>query len=227
MATTSTRATRLKENSQSRRSLQKVELRAAILRVASEEFLEHGYEGFSLRHIAERIGYTPTTIYLYFRDKDELLLETARGGFEAFDATIEAAAEHPDPRERLRALGRAYFEFGLENAALYRLMFMQRADFLMPRLLGSGTPPEELAAASFDPGAIEHRVVAQELLVRAVSDGIEGGLFAPGNAVTKADALWAGVHGLTALALSPLMSPEHARSVADELLDLLIRGLKL
>lgn len=227
MATTSTRAARLTQNSQSRRSLQKVELRAAILRAASEEFLGCGYEGFSLRRVAERIGYTPTTIYLYFRDKDELLLETARGGFEDFDATIEAAAHHPDPGQRLRAFGHAYFEFGLENAALYRLMFMQRADFLLPRLLGSGTPAEELAAVQLDPGAVAHRVVAQELLVRAVSDGIQSGQFAPGNAVEKADALWAGVHGLTALALSPLMSPDHARAVADELLDLLIRGLRL
>ena len=226
MATTSTRGARLRENSQSRRSLQKQELRLAILRAASEEFLQHGYEGFSLRRVAERIGYTPTTIYLYFRDKDELLLETARGGFEAFDATIIAAARHPDPRERLRAFGQAYFEFGLENGPLYRLMFMQRADFLMPRLLGSGSPPEELAAATLDAQAVEHRVVAQELLVQAVRDGIESGVFAPGNAGDKADALWAGVHGLTALALSPLMSPDHARAVAGELLDLLLRGLQ-
>ncbi len=222
----STSAARLKENSQSRRALQKQELRAAILRAASEEFLRLGYEGFSLRRVAERIGYTPTTIYLYFRDKDELLLETVREGFAAFDKAIQDAARDVDPRQRLSDLGRAYFEFGVKNGALYRLMFMQRADFLMPRLVGSGTPDEELAALTFEPGAVHHRVVAQELLVRAVSEGIESGAFAPGDAAEKADALWAGVHGLTSLALSPLMSPEHARRVADELLTTLIRGLE-
>jgi len=222
----STSAARIKDNSQSRRALQKQELRASILRAASEEFLELGYEGFSLRHVAERVGYTPTTIYLYFRDKDELLLETVREGFAAFDNAIQGAAQNPDPQGRLRDLGLTYFEFGLGNGALYRLMFMQRADFLMPRLLGSGTPDEELAAQTLDPNAVNHHVVAQELLVEAVRDGIESGVFADGNAIEKADALWAGVHGLTSLALSPLMTPDHARSVANELLDVLIRGLK-
>ena len=219
------RAGRPREKSRARGQIEKEELRSAILRAASEEFLEHGYEGFSLRHVAELVGYTPTTIYLYFRDKDELLLEAARGGFAAFDATIQEAGTHSDPRERLRALGLAYFEFGVRNPALYRLMFMQRADFLLPRLLG--TASEEASKA--DPpvaSEVTHRVIAQDLLVEAVRDGMEAGLFLHGEALTKADALWAGIHGLTALALSPLMSPDHARSVAGELLGTLIRGLE-
>ncbi|RYX86806.1 TetR/AcrR family transcriptional regulator [bacterium] len=227
MGTSSTpsRSTRPREKSRSRDNAEKQELRASILRAASEEFLGHGYEGFSLRRVAERVGYTPTTIYLYFRDKDELLFETARDGFVAFDATIQAAATQSDPRERLRALGRAYFEFGVNNAAHYRLMFMQRADFLLPRLVGTAASEELHAAALLDPDSA-HRVIAQDLLVGAVRDGIEAGLFRAGEPIAKADALWAGIHGLTALALSPLMSPEHARSVADELLDTLIRGLE-
>ena len=63
--------------------------------------------------------------------------------------------------------------------------------------------------------------------MEAVRDGIERGAFAPGSAIEKADALWAGMHGLTSLALSPLMSPDHARGVANELLDVLIRGLEI
>ncbi len=223
----STSASRLKENSQSRREKQKQELRASILRAASEEFSEVGYEGFSLRHIAERVGYTPTTIYLHFRDKDELLLETVREGFGEFDAAIQDAAQNPDPRQRLRALGRAYFEFGLANSALYRLMFMQRADFLMPPLSGNAASGEQPDSATLNSNTSSHRVVAQQLLVEAVRDGIKGGAFVPGNEREKADALWAGVHGLTSLALSPLMSPDHARGVANELLDLLLRGLEM
>jgi AcrR family transcriptional regulator len=47
--------------------------RQAILTAAGALFLEQGYERFSLRKVAERIGYSPTTIYPYFRDKDDLL----------------------------------------------------------------------------------------------------------------------------------------------------------
>lgn len=220
------RSTRPREKSRARGKLEKEELRAAILRAASEEFLQHGYEGFSLRHVAELVGYTPTTIYLYFRDKDELLLEAARGGFAAFDATIQNSASPTEPRERLRALGLAYFEFGVQNPALYRLMFMQRADFLLPRLIGVASTEEKPDASPSDSPNVTHRVIAQDLLVEAVRDGIEAGLFLQGDALIKADTLWAGIHGLTALALSPLMSPDHARSVAGELLDTLIRGLE-
>ncbi len=229
MATTasSKRAFRTHEKSRVRSEAEKRGLRTAILRAASEEFLEYGYEGFSLRRVAERIDYTATTIYLYFHDKDDLLRETARGGFMAFDTTIEeAAAQHSDPRERLRSLGQAYFEFGVANPAVYRLMFMQRSDFLIPRLLGTSSTPETRAEALLDPNGAPHRVVAQDQLVAAISDGIEAGIFLEGDAFTKADALWASIHGLTALAIGPLMSSERARAVADELLDTLIRGLE-
>ncbi|BCM89234.1 hypothetical protein IAD21_01078 [Abditibacteriota bacterium] len=218
---------RPRKKSRARGEVEKLELRASILRAASEEFLEHSYEGFSLRRVAERIGYTPTTIYIYFKDKDQLLRETVRDGFAAFDVTIQnAALKHTDPRERLHALGQTYFEFGLQNAALYRLMFMQRADFLLLRLLGSGATEEMRAAALLDPSGAPHRVVAQDLLVAAIKEGIETGQFLEGDAIAKADALWASVHGLTSLALSPLMSPDHARSLIDQLLENLIRGLE-
>lgn len=222
--TVSTRAGRTRALSRERREQQKVELRAAILAAAQTEFDGHGYENFSLRRVAERIGYSPTTIYLYFRNKDELLLETVKSGFAAFDLAIQNAAQTSDqPLRQLEALGRAYLEFGIDNPTLYRLMFMQPSDFhLFPRLLGSGTPAQELE------GEIENaqRVIAQELLVDAVTRGIESGELRAGDARMLADALWASVHGLVSLSASPLMEPQHARRVAAPLLQTVIEGLK-
>ena len=222
--TVSTRAGRTRALSRERREQQKVELRAAILAAAQTEFDGHGYENFSLRRVAERIGYSPTTIYLYFRNKDELLLETVKSGFAAFDLAIQNAAQTSDqPLRQLEALGRAYLEFGIDNPTLYRLMFMQPSDFhLFPRLLGSGTPAQELE------GEIENaqRVIAQVLLVDAVTRGIERGELRAGDARMLADALWASVHGLVSLSASPLMEPRHARRVAAPLLQTVIEGLK-
>jgi AcrR family transcriptional regulator len=220
-----TAANRLRENSQARREKQKEELRAAILREAGDEFATYGYDGFSLRRVAERIGYSPTTIYLYFQNKDELLLETVRDGFSSFDTAIENAAKNTDPAARLCEIGMAYFEFGVENPALYRLMFMQRADFFLLRLTGVGTDAEEKLALETE-NALHHRVVAQELLVTAIQDGIKSGQFRPQDAILKADSLWASMHGLISLAIGPLMSQEHARTVAPQLLEILIDGLK-
>lgn len=218
-----TRGAITREKSRERRETQKIELRRLILEAASREFEEFGYEGFSLRRVAERIGYSATTIYLYFQNKDDLLLSTVKDGFAAFDAAIEMAAQTEDaPLQRLRNLGRAYVEFGLEHPAIYRLMFMQRADFyVLPHLIGTTSPPEVLEAALES----HHRVVAQELLVRAIEDGIAAGVLARGDAVLKADALWASVHGLVSLAASPLMAPEHASHLCDDLLTLLLDGL--
>ena len=219
-----TRHQRTRVASHERREQQKIELRVAILRAADEEFAAHGYEDFSLRRVAERIGYSPTTIYLYFQNKDDLLLHTVKNGFAAFDVAIQNAATLSDePLEKLKNLGRAYLDFGIDNPTLYRMMFMQPADFhLLPRLLGSGTSDEDKQGAPEN----AHRVVAQELLVEAVSQGIERGLVRAGDAVLMADVLWASVHGLVSLAASPLMEPDHARIIAAPLLQTVIAGLK-
>ena len=91
-----TSAARLKENSRARRAQEKAEVRAAILSAASDEFLEHGYKGFSLRRVAGRVGYTPTTICLYSRDKDALLLEAVREGPQK--RNLKTRAFVPAPR---------------------------------------------------------------------------------------------------------------------------------
>lgn len=221
-----TRVARTRAASLERREARKRELREEILRAASTEFLEHGPENFSLRRVAERIGYSPTTIYLYFQNKEDLLLSTVQDGFQSFDRTIQEAVEGAsDAPSKLEAIGRAYIEFGLANPALYRLMFMQPSnDFALPRLLGIGSSPEDLEAAPTQP--LHHRVVAQELLLSTVREGIEGGYFRSGEPVLLADALWAGVHGLVSLAVSPMMAPENAERVVEPLLQTLIQGLK-
>jgi AcrR family transcriptional regulator len=119
--TTLTRATRLKEASKKRREAQKADLRAGILEAATKLFEEKGYEGFSLRQVAEEIGYTPTTIYLYFKDKDDLLLNVVYEGFKMFGESLEAGyRSSTDPLERFRAVGWAYFDFAMSYPARYR-----------------------------------------------------------------------------------------------------------
>jgi hypothetical protein len=95
-----TRGDRMREASRERRSLQKQELRSSILVAAAELFLEHGYEHFSMRQVAERIGYSATTIYLYFENKDDLLFEVVSDGWQRFsDDFLAAAAAADEPLE--------------------------------------------------------------------------------------------------------------------------------
>lgn len=84
-------AERLQASSLQRREQQKENLRGAILAAAGELFLEQGYEAFSMRQVAERIGYSATTIYRYYEDKDDLLFAIVHEGFTEFQRALVAA----------------------------------------------------------------------------------------------------------------------------------------
>ena len=180
-----TRSERIQTRSAKRRTKQKEELRNAILSAAKDLFLEHGYEGFSLRQVAEEAGYSPTTIYLYFSDKDELLLHICLEGFQTFGRMLREGFESSDdPRERLEALGEQYFKFGLENPANYRLMFMQRTDMRTEELPEGYEPIDD----SFG------------FLFRTVHECVGAG-YLHGDPQTLANFIWSGIHGIVALAL--------------------------
>jgi AcrR family transcriptional regulator len=94
---TETRSERIRKASRHRREHEKEELRQMILKTAGELFLEQGYDRFSMRQLAERIGYSVATPYLYFRDKDDLLFTVVDEGFAHFKLQlVEAAASSDD-----------------------------------------------------------------------------------------------------------------------------------
>jgi AcrR family transcriptional regulator len=110
-----------------RREREKEALRTLILEAARDILSEQGLDALSMRAIAERIEYSPATIYLYFRDKEELILEVVRAGFvrmgEYMREEVAAPVEEPKAVEAYRAMGRAYARFALENTAYFRVMF--------------------------------------------------------------------------------------------------------
>lgn len=181
-----TRTQRLRKATQERREQEKEQLKEAILKAAGELFLEHGYEGFSLRQIAEEIGYSPGTIYLYFKDKDDVLFSIADEGFRLFGEQIEAAAASTDdPHDRLHAVADAYVCFGMEHPVYYQLMFIQRCDYLMDG--------EEVDK--------EPRIAILRIWQEAVAGAIDAGLLPPGDPESTADALWGLTHGVLALGI--------------------------
>jgi AcrR family transcriptional regulator len=206
-----TRGDRVREASKERRSLQKQELRRLILTAAAEVFVEHGYEHFSMRQVAERIGYSATTIYLYFENKDDLLFEVVFDGWQRFsDEFLAAAAATDDPLERLRAMGRVYISFGLNNPAVYGLMFVQRTDFLMHKNLHSEGKPVDLFVVLCD----------------AVQAAIDAGIFPPGDVIGYSDAIWAGVHGIVTLCPS-LIDDERRQRAVEIVLSTTLDGLRV
>lgn len=205
-----TRATRLRAKSSARRAQQKADVRGAILDAASELFLEGGLEGFSLRGVAERVGYSATTVYLYFENKDDLLFAVSLEGFEGFGRALQNAYDSAtDPVERIGALARAYVAFGTSHPAHYRLMFMERGEFL-----GRTNPRDQ-----------KPTIDSFGILVRAVHEAHAAGRVRVGNPMDLVYTLWAGVHGLVALSLCvPVPTEGDLGTRTDHLLSTLYRG---
>src|SRR5258708_2514499 len=107
-----------------RRGRQKQEVRGKILDAARELFASEGYEAVTMRQIADKIEYTPTTIYGHFKDKAELLAELCRVDFATLASAYGKLARVKNPIDRIRQIGHAYIQFAVEYPNHYRLMFM-------------------------------------------------------------------------------------------------------
>ncbi|HET8715421.1 MAG TPA: TetR/AcrR family transcriptional regulator [Holophagaceae bacterium] len=173
-----------------RREREKEALRTRILDAARELFARDGYEAVTMRAIADRIEYSPRTIYLHFQDKEDLVRELCRHDFQVFGAELARAARIQDPLSRIKAMGRGYAAFGLQNPNHYRLMFM------------SGSPDYEGKGEEAWKGNPE--VDAYALLLGTVQEALEKGLLraAYADAELVAQTIWAGIHGVVALALA-------------------------
>jgi AcrR family transcriptional regulator len=129
-----------------RREREREEIRTRILDAARELFVSEGVDSVTMRRIADRIEYSPTAIYFHFKDKEALLAELCDCDFRTFAHGFNVIAQIPDPVERLRAAGRAYVEFGLNNPSHYRLMFMTPKPAHEQDKSGKGTPEEDAYA---------------------------------------------------------------------------------
>jgi len=174
-----------------RRDRERVETRDKILEAARELFIDEGYEGVSMRQIADKIEYSPTAIYVHFKDKDELFLEICHQDFRLLAHSMASLAQIADPVERLRKIGSAYIEFGLNHPNHYRRMFMTPHPPMtkdVEELMGKGNPEED----------------AYELLRATIGEALQAGAFREHlkDADLIAQTLWAGVHGVTSLQIA-------------------------
>lgn len=146
-----------------RRRRSKAELRREIMQVAAELFAADGYGSVSMRKIAQRIGYTPMSIYLHFADKADLLDCICEEAFADLYRRFELVdSEIGDPGERLKAGMQTFIDFAVENPSYYRAIFIRRGE-TMPR---RDRIRERTAA-------LKRRQVAAFLGAGAGEDGIE------------------------------------------------------
>lgn len=183
-----------------RREREREEVRGRILDAARDLFARDGYEAVTMRKIAEAIEYSPTAIYLHFKDKDALVRELCLADFDSLAKAFQRIAREPDPLERLKKSGLAYADFAQEHPNHYRLMFMTPHP-------APAHDDEAMARRKGNPEAD-----AYAFLVGTVAEAIEKGLLRPElkDPHLVAQAAWAGVHGAISL---------HVAKGADPWLD--------
>src|SRR5215813_8652090 len=202
-----------------RREREKSETRDKILDAARELFVSEGYEGVSMRKVADKIEYSPTAIYVHFADKNELFHELCRKDYARLQQVVANTEFPSDPIERLRTIGRNYIEFGVHFPNHYVFMFMTPHP--------AHEPDEEDREIMGNP-----EVDSYAFLKWAVQQAIETGCFREEvqDAELISQTLWASVHGVISLHIAKgddeWVDWRPMRDRAKTMLDVTLRGLR-
>lgn len=191
-----------------RKERAKENLRQEILDAASEMFATEGYGQVSMRKVADKIEYSPTTIYLYFKDKNDLLHQICEEAFAKLIRQLEAIKKKSkDSWDFLHKGLRAYAAFGLKNPNHYEVTFM------MP--IANQAGGENAYEGSMGQKAFEY-------LRAPVADCINEGKLKTGDLDAMTQSLWAAIHGVTALLIAHKDFPFVNR---DRLIDCVINSM--
>ncbi|HTR85013.1 MAG TPA: TetR/AcrR family transcriptional regulator [Reyranella sp.] len=196
--------------------------RDEILQAAKKLFLQEGYEATTIRKIADRVGVSAPALYLYFADKEAIMVALCDQTFGFLIDKIGEIEQQPlGPREQLRRCGEAYIRFGLEHPQEYWLTFMSGNTPKQIKSQGGHRARNPEAGQPGTTGAIAFQHVV-DLLKNVEAAGIKLN-YGP---ETAAELLWMGLHGLVAALIN---NPEFEWSNREELiggmLDLVTKGV--
>jgi AcrR family transcriptional regulator len=165
--------------------------RARATGAAMKLFAKQGYEGVTMRALADELGVSAMTSYRYVNGKDELFALVRAEAFRRFgNALAAAAAKVATPTARLMRLKRAYIQFALDESDAYRIMFEVRTPD------AKTDADEDVDTESRRAFGFLHEAVKAAVDERALS----------GDALAIARLLWASTHGLVSLFLAGRLS---------------------
>ncbi len=173
-----------------RRERERQELQTQILDATRAILSERGYEGLTMRAVADRVEYSVAALYKHFADREELVRALCARDFYAFTQVLSAragASGDVDPIDRLRAIARSYAEFAIQHPEQYRVMFM------------SPLPVEQEQSMFGDPEQDSYTFVAH-----AVKRALDVGHFAGLDLDLITQTLWATMHGVLSIEIAHL-----------------------
>jgi AcrR family transcriptional regulator len=190
-----------------RRAKYKAGVQAEILAAAREIFVREGYDNFSMRALADQIGFSTAATYKHFDSKADIFERLADESFAALMAASESvkSAATESPVDRLKRGMSAYVNFGLQNPDHYRIAFLLHHS-------GTTRPPKSTQAYAG--------------LTSRVQACIDAGSFRSDNVNWMAQSLWAAAHGITSLLIQKPAFPWVARRrLIAQVIDSAVEGL--
>jgi AcrR family transcriptional regulator len=182
--------------------------RAEILEAAERIFVAEGYEGATIRKIADEVGVSSTALYMHFQDKGCILLEICERTITLLlERNREIAAKPLDPVVRTRMMLEAYMRWGMEHPNAYQLVYSA------PRPVSAGIWPED---------TVDLSTQCYDIFCGVVREIAASGRLRTGTAESAAQALWMSCHGVVALRAS---RPNFGWAEADELIQVTLDGL--
>ena len=181
--------------------------RAEILEAAERIFVADGYEGATIRKIADEVGVSSTALYMHFPDKGCILLEISERTIRQLLERNGEIAEKPlDAAQRVELMLTSYMRWGLEHPNAYLLVFC------------SVTPVSEVLGDS----VAEISARCYDIFSGVVGELARAGRLKTGDANSVAQALWASTHGVVALLIT---RPDFEWAPKEELIRVTLAGL--
>ena len=182
--------------------------RGEILSAAERIFVEYGYEGATIRKIADEVGVSSTALYMHFRDKNEILVEICSDTVSRMIAANEALlAQDMDPVLRVRQMLEGYVRFGFDHSNAYRLVF-------------GPLPVEPHSDDRAELSALG--VSCFDLFSSAVAAISSAGRLKTDDVAAAAQVLWMAPHGLISLMIT---RPSFSWCDRDKLVALMLDGV--
>jgi AcrR family transcriptional regulator len=184
--------------------------RLEILAAAERIFVTSGYEGATIRKIADEVGVSPTALYMHFPDKHAMLMEIGANALGQLTAEARIILNEPaDAADRVRRILGAHMAFALKNQIAYRIVFCEGAREL-----------SKPADGGRDMGADYYQALAM-----AVGELDDAGRLLWGSKHAVAQVMFTACHGLVSnIILNPSFGYVEVDTMTKIMLDGLIRG---
>jgi AcrR family transcriptional regulator len=182
--------------------------RAEILEAAERIFVAEGYEGATIRKIADEVGVSSTALYMHFPDKSAILHEICERTFVVLlERNRDIASKPIEAVTRVKMMLEAYMRWGIEHPNAYQLVF---------------SVPPPASATWGDDAAADLSGQCYDIFAGVVREIAADGRLRTGTGDSAAQALWMCCHGVVALLAA---RPNFAWAEREELIRVTLDGL--